>query len=348
MNIMSSILRKFWEKLGQGLGWQRLMVIALVTLVCVGCSGLPTTTANPWEIIQVPTTEKLLDIAFTGNSNHGFLVGGNSTLLETQDGGNTWNSLNLQLDDQLYRFNAVSFSGDEGWVTGEPSLMLHTTDGGKSWSRIPLSNQLPGNPVSITALGSKSAEMVTDVGAIYRTTDSGLNWKSQVEDAVGVLRNLKRSSDGRYVAVSAKGNFYSTWTPGQDSWVPQNRNSSRRVENMGFDSHGQLWMLARGGQIQFTVPDQPEEWQEAFSPERSASWGLLDMAYRTPDEIWAAGGGGTLLRSPDNGKTWEKDLDVAEVPGNLFKIVFISPERGYILSDRGVILKYNPSVATAG
>lgn len=326
--------------------WQRIIAIALVAVVCVGCGNLPSTASNPWEIISVPTNEKLLDIAFTDNPNHGFLVGSNSTLLETNDGGESWNPLSLQLgDDQKYRFNAVSFAGDEGWIAGEPNLILHTIDGGKSWSRIPLSNQLPGNPVSITALAPKTAEMVTDVGAIYRTSDSGLNWKSQVDDAVGVIRNLKRAPDGRYVAVSAKGNFYSTWTPGDDSWSPQNRNSSRRVENMGFDNHGQLWMLARGGQIQFTVPDQPGEWQEPFSPERASSWGLLDMAYRTPDEIWVAGGGGTLLRSPDGGQTWEKDVDVAEVPSNFYKIVFFSPERGFVLSDKGIVLKYQPSAA---
>lgn len=321
--------------------------IALVMIACVGCANIPATTSNPWEIIQVSATEKLLDIAFTDNLNHGFLVGGNSTLLETSDAGATWDPLNLQLDGQKYRFNAVSFAGDEGWIAGEPALMLHTIDAGKSWSRIPLNNQLPGNPVSITALGTKSAEMVTDVGAIYRTTDAGLNWKSQVEDAVGVIRNLKRSADGSYVAVSAKGNFYSTWTPGQDAWNPQNRNSSRRVENMGFDNRGKLWMLARGGQIQFTDPDKPNEWQEPFSPERASSWGLLDMAYRTPDDIWASGGGGTLLHSPDGGKTWEKDVDVSQAPTNFYKIVFLSPERGFILGDQGVILRYQPSVDSA-
>jgi hypothetical protein len=43
-----------------------------------------------------------------------------------------------------YRFNSVSFSGNEGWIVGKPAILLHTSDGGKNWERIPLSNKLPG------------------------------------------------------------------------------------------------------------------------------------------------------------------------------------------------------------
>lgn len=311
--------------------WQRLLALFAVILACVGCSKVPSTAYNPWEVVSVPTEAKLLDIAFS-DPQHGFLVGSNATLLETKDGGSTWQPIELQLEDQRYRFNTVSFSDKEGWIAGEPSLLLHTTDAGHSWSRIPLNEKLPGNPIKIVALGQYSAEMATDVGAIYKTTDAGLNWKAQVEQAVGVVRNMKRSPDGKYVAVSAKGNFYSTWEPGQTAWVPHNRNSSRRVENMGFTSDGQLWMLARGGQIQFSDPADPEKWQDAKFPELSTSWGLLDLAYRDSDEIWLGGGSGNLMRSPDGGKTWEKDRDVETIPANLYKIVFFNPKQGFAMA----------------
>jgi photosystem II stability/assembly factor-like uncharacterized protein len=326
--------------------WRRILALAVVVVACVGCSSVPSTAYNPWEVISVPTDAKLLDIGFVDNSPHGFVVGSDSTLLETKDGGNTWNAIALQLDEDTFRFNSVSFSGKEGWIVGEPSLMLHTTDEGKSWSRIPLSEKLPGSPINIVALGASNAEMATNVGAIYETTDGGKNWKAEVAEAVGFVRNMKRSPDGKYVAVSAKGNFYSTWEPGQAAWVPHNRNSSRRVENMGFTTDGQMWMLARGGQVQYANPENPEEWLEAQYPELSTSWGLLDLAYRTSDEVWVGGGSGNLLRSADGGKTWEKDRDVEQVPANLFKIVFLSPEKGFIIGDRGgYLLKYQPNVA---
>lgn len=327
--------------------WQRIAALLIVVLMCIGCSKIPSVSYNPWKVISVPTDSNLLDIAFTDNSEHGYLVGSNATLLETNDGGNTWKPITLQLDDQKYRFDSVSFAGKEGWIAGEPGLLLHTTDEGGSWSRIPLSEKLPGSPIAIKAVADSTAEMATDVGAIYKTTDGGKNWKAQVESAVGVVRNIERSADGKYVAVSAKGSFYSTWEPGQDAWVPHNRISSRRVENMGFANNGQLWLLARGGQIQFSDETKPDEWQKVQYPELSTSWGLLDLAYRTPNEIWIGGGSGNLLRSGDGGKTWEKDRAVEEVAANLYKIVFLEPERGFIIGDRGVLLKYLPNPEAA-
>ncbi|MBX9252654.1 photosynthesis system II assembly factor Ycf48 [Desmonostoc muscorum CCALA 125] len=326
--------------------WQRIFALLLVVLMCIGCSKVPSVSYNPWKIISVPTDAKLLDIAFTGNPQHGYLVGSNATLLETNDAGDTWKPISLQLDEQKYRFNSVSFIGKEGWIAGEPGFLVHTTDEGASWSRISLSEKLPGNPIAVKALADNTAELATDVGAIYQTTDGGKNWKAQVESAVGVVRNLERSADGKYVAVSAKGNFYSTWEPGQTAWVPHNRNSSRRVENMGFADGGQLWMLARGGQIQFSEPTKPEEWQKPEYPELSTSWGLLDLAYRTPDEIWIGGGSGNLLQSTDGGKTWQKDRQVEEVATNLYKIVFFQPEQGFVIGDRGILLKYLPNPET--
>jgi photosystem II stability/assembly factor-like uncharacterized protein len=154
------------------------------------------------------------------------------------------------------------------------------------------------------------------------------------------VRNIARSPEGKYIAVSAKGNFYSTWEPGLNAWVPHNRNSSRRVQNMGFTENGGLWMLARGGQIQFTTADTPEDWQEAEYPEPSASWGFLDLAYRTAKEIWIAGGSGNLLRSVDGGKTWEKDREIEDIPSNLYKILFLNPEKGFIIGQQGILLKY--------
>ncbi|MDY7014437.1 MAG: photosynthesis system II assembly factor Ycf48, partial [Cyanobacteriota bacterium] len=278
----------------------------------------------------------------------GWLVGSKTTLFETTDGGQTWDERQLDLGEESATFTSVSFSGQEGWVVGKPSILLHTTDGGTTWSRVTLSAKLPGSPYSILALGSDSAEMTTDVGAIYRTEDGAKTWKALVQEAVGVVRNLARSPQGEYVAVSSRGNFYSTWQPGQNAWNPHQRNSSRRLQNMGFAPDGRLWLVARGGQLQFTTtPQDPDTWDEVNYPEPGTSWGLLDVAYRTPEEIWVSGGSGNLLVSFDGGNTWQKDRQVEEVPSNLYKIVFIDAEKGFVLGDRGHLLEYEPQTKAA-
>jgi len=170
----------------------------------------------------------------------------------------------------------------------------------------------------------------------------GQSWKALVEGAVGVARTIRRSADGQYIAVSSRGNFYSSWQPGQTEWTPHQRTSSRRLQTMGFGSDGRIWLLARGGQVQFSEVNDSETWQEGVYPEFSTSWGLLDLAYRTPEEIWVAGGSGNLLVSHDNGQSWQKDRAVESVPSNLYRIVFINSDQGFVLGQNGVLLKYNP------
>jgi photosystem II stability/assembly factor-like uncharacterized protein len=323
--------------------FKQVVIVLVAVLLCSSCARgfLASATQNPWQVLTLPTEATIADVAFTDDANHGWMVGTNETLLETTDGGRTWEPRELDLGDSTsYSLSSVSFSGQEGWVVGQPSLMLHTKDGGKSWSRVPLSEKLPGAPDTIVALGSKQAEMTTNVGAIYRTKDGGRTWQAMVQEAVGVLRNIERSPDGKYVAVSARGSFFSTWEPGQDAWTPHNRTSSRRLQNMGYGQDGQLWLLARGGQVQFSDPNDPESWSNTVNPEFATSWGLLDLAYRTKDELWVAGGSGNLMVSYDGGQTWQKDRDVENVPSNFYKIVFLSPEQGYILGQRGTVLRY--------
>lgn len=342
MHLVKPFLKRTIE---QWAFMRQVVVLCAIVLLCSSCGGayLPSIEGNPWKPVSVPTDANLLDLSFV-DGQHGWLTGTNSTLLETADGGTTWEPRTLELD-QAYRFNSISFSGNEGWIAGQPSLLLHTTDGGKSWSRVPLSAKLPGSPNTVLALGPKSAEMTTDIGAIYRTADGGKNWKAMVEGAVGVIRNIARAPDGRYVAVSSRGNFYSVWAPGQTTWEPHNRNSSRRLQSMGFAPDGRLWMIARGGQIQFQAPDTPDDWEKSVSPEFATSWGLLDLAYRTPDEMWVSGGSGNLLRSVDGGETWAKDRSIENVPSNLYKILFLNQEQGFIIGQKGTLLKYSLEAA---
>lgn len=320
---------------------KRLAVLVVLVLFCSGCANayLPASTINPWELVSLDTDANFLDVSLAESPQHGWLVGTNSALLETTNGGKSWEPRTLELD-QPYRFTSVSFSGSEGWIAGQPSILLHTTDGGKSWSRVALSEKLPGAPNTILALGTQSAEMTTDIGAIYRTEDGGKHWRALVEEAVGVIRNIARSSDGKYVAVSSRGNFFSTWSPGQTAWQPYNRNSSRRLQNMGFTADGRLWQIARGGQIQFSDANSESGWSEPVNPEFATSWGLLDLAYRTPKEIWVSGGSGNLLLSQDGGQTWQKDREIENVPSNLYKIVFFGENQGFILGQQGKLLRY--------
>uniref|UniRef100_A0A453TD57 Photosynthesis system II assembly factor Ycf48/Hcf136-like domain-containing protein n=2 Tax=Aegilops tauschii subsp. strangulata TaxID=200361 RepID=A0A453TD57_AEGTS len=254
----------------------------------------------------------LLDIAFVPDDpSHGFLLGTRQTILETKDGGRTWFPRSIpsaEDEDFNYRFNSVSFSGKEGWIVGKPAILLHTKDAGDSWERIPLSAQLPGDMVYIQATGEQSAEMVTDEGAIYVTSNRGYNWKAAVQETVsatlnrtvssgisgasyytGTFNTVNRSPDGSYVAVSSRGNFFLTWEPGQLYWQPHNRAVARRIQNMGWRADGGLWLLVRGGGLFLSKGTGiVEDFEEASV--QSRGFGILDVGYRSKVTITETNG----------------------------------------------------------
>ncbi|NCQ04444.1 MAG: photosystem II assembly protein, partial [Cyanobacteria bacterium] len=157
---------------------KQILVLIVVSFLCISCVHLPSIAQNPWQLINLETEATFADLAFTSNSNHGWLVGTQATLFETEDGGETWQPKIIDLGEEKVNFTGVSFNGDEGWITGEPSVLLHTNNGGKNWDRIPLSDKLPGLPYDVIALEPNTAEMVTNLGAIYKTTDGGQTWKA--------------------------------------------------------------------------------------------------------------------------------------------------------------------------
>jgi photosystem II stability/assembly factor-like uncharacterized protein len=108
---------------------------------------------------------------------------------------------------------------------------------------------------------------------------------------------------------------------------------------MGFTPNGHLWMLNRGGLIQF-AGQTVEDWSDPINPAPASGLGLLDLAFRTPDEIWVAGGAGRLLRSLDQGKTWQVDETVADVPSNFYRILFFGKDQGFVTGQDGVLLRY--------
>ena len=322
-----------------------------------------------WEIVDLPLEPGviLLDIAFVPDDpKHGFLLGTRQTILETFDGGKTWDfkSIPAAFDDDVnYRFNSVSFNGKEGWIVGKPAILLHTTDGGDTWERVGLSPRLPGAPVLITATGrAGQAEMVTDEGAIYLTTDAARNWKAAVEETIsatlnrtvssgvqgasyytGTLSTIARNDDGDYIGLSSRGNFYMTWSPGQAYWQPHNRSSGRRVQSMGWRPDGGIWELTRGGGIYFSNTDGLPENDDDFSEGKigSRGFGLLDLTAKpNGKQFWIVGGSGSVFYSNDAGKSWKRDRGTDNVAGNLYNVKFSSDDSGFILGNDGILLRY--------
>jgi len=361
-------------------GEDRRTFVNQASTAAAGLSFAAVTGGNPapaeaastkmWKPVPLPFEDTLYDIDFD-SPEHGYIVGSRGSFAETNDGGNTWEARsfsNLDAEEEVtYRFTVASFTDGEGWVLGKPSLMLHTKDAGKTWERIPLSPKLPGEPTSILSLGPNKAEMTTSSGAVYITENAGRNWKAQVKETIdatlnrisssgvsgasyftGSIVNQQRDDKGSYLAVSSRGNFFLTWKPGQDFWIPHNRGTPRRIQNMGFvegNIDNGLWMTLNGGKLLISpkgtdLNSENLDFKEADI--KTGGYGITDVAWRTADEVWAVGGSNTMYASFDGGKTFNFDKSANAIPGNLYNVKFFKEfgNAGWALGSNGLLLKY--------
>ena len=332
--------------------FSNLINLTLLLIIGVALSGCTVSnasmgTSSPWSLVDLDTKANPLDVDFIDDLN-GFLVGTDRLILETNDGGVSWKERNLDIPSEgNFRLISIDFKDQEGWIAGQPGLILHTNDGGKTWTRLDLGNKLPGDPYLITTIDYDSAELATTAGAIYKTTDGGTNWEAVVVDTSGSggIRELRRTKDGGYISVSSLGNFFSVLRPDQENWSPHQRASSKRVQSVGEQPSGDLWMLSRGAEIRFNAnSDDLDAWSKPIIPIVNG-YNYQDLVWDPSSSIWAAGGNGTLIVSKDRGETWEQDPVGETVPTNFIRILFVDNlnsgnTKGFVFGERGNLLRW--------
>ena len=128
--------------------------------------------------------------------------------------------------------------------------------------------------------------------------------------------------------------------------IANQRASSKRVQSIGFNPEGSLWMLSRGAEIRFNEDNNDlESWSKPVIPILNG-YNYLDMGWDPNGDIWAGGGNGTLIVSKDQGKTWNSDPIASGLPTNYIKILFLDKDalnnpKGFVLGERGYILKWD-------
>ena len=88
-----------------------LILIACLGISLSGCvsSRLPFANSSPWQEVSLSIEDNPLDMAFVDERN-GFLVGSNRLILETQDGGSSWQKRDLNIPaEQNFRLISIDF-----------------------------------------------------------------------------------------------------------------------------------------------------------------------------------------------------------------------------------------------
>ena len=159
-------------------------------------------------------------------------------------------------------------------------------------------------------LFAKGILLLSEHAELWRL--AGISGASYYE---GSFSNIQRSTAGDYVAVSSRGNFFLTWSPGQTYWQPHNRptcvsfcrqnflpRAARTVMTMlhGCRSHVLFCMTP---ELRFDAARLPDEsWcaAEAGAICRRARR-VQNMGWTPSNTLWLATRGGDVYLSSEEG-----------------------------------------------
>lgn len=302
-----------------------ITAVAGLVAVLAGCHREPE--MIPMMERTIYTTDRFYDVEAL-STERAIVVGYGGKIIETTNGGRTWQRLESGVDDALF---SVYFADDEhGWVTGQDGLILHTTDGGKTWRKQESNavfTELDGSTnlaylFSITGLDAERLWAVGDRSMLVRTTDGGATWtSSQVKmqaDLSGgegmaaadpVFYDVAFADADRGWIVGEFGKIMST-RDGGATWAEQNRSL---LEGTGF----------------FDPLDLPS---------------LFGVFVIDPNHVVASGLEGHVARTMDGGEVWGYDESDVEIPllDPLFDLVQLPDGTGWAVGAAGEVMRREP------
>jgi len=190
-------------------------------------------------------TTPLLDVWFEDGRN-GYVLGAYGIMLQTSDGGETWNLQSDRLDnpDKYHLYGITRSLSGTLVVAGESGTLLRSQDGGQTWER-------PDSPY----LGSFFGTVATADGGllafglkgnVFRSIDEGVTWSAvDTGDERTLLGGMTRT-DGLIVLVGSAGAILTSEDNGNSfKTIPTTGN--RVYSSVTGTADGKLLLAGFGG-----------------------------------------------------------------------------------------------------
>ncbi|MFC2103353.1 YCF48-related protein [Bacteroidota bacterium] len=161
-----------------------------------------------------PQDSNLLDIFFV-DANHGWVVGSNSIVLKTSNGGTNWEVIDTQTNEYFY---SVFFINQElGWVTTLYTDKIYkTSNGGETWEDIYTFAGAWVNLRGIYFVNDSTGFIAGSFFDLFKTTDYGYNWEvvpgSFYESSTLEFVNENYGWAGGFNSFKKTTNAGATWT----------------------------------------------------------------------------------------------------------------------------------------
>jgi len=254
----------------------------------------------------------------------------------SNDAGATWTDRSANLPS--LRISDLAASADDPdllWVATDGAGVFRSLDGGATWFSAPIAEldviALERDPVSGTLFAG------TDGSGVLRSVDGGATWTAS-SSGLGNLRVISLSLDptrlNRLFAGTRGGLFRSL--DGGASWASVNSGLGvSRIADVAFSAASELDLWTVGDLGIFRSVNGGSVWTAAAAiPSQSADAVVVD---ELGGEVWVGSLLDGLLRSSDNGATWQSG-ELATMPVTRLEITpdgrfFIGAGQGAFLRD---------------
>ncbi|HJY63264.1 MAG TPA: YCF48-related protein [Ignavibacteria bacterium] len=342
--------------------------------------------ADNWDWMNPKPQGNTINAIDFVNDNLGFAVGEYGTILKTTNGGVTWQKQNSGTSTQFISLDFVD--QNTGYAGGTNQMLKKTTNGGQSWQDLTLPTAANYYVMDIKFISAPVGYVLgffLDANKIWKTTDGGATWETQLPSGTNYLVNLYfLNENSGFASGGALVGEISRTTNGGASWQLV-QNIDYEVKSITFINlstgyagcvDGRMYKSVNGGNTWSSC------WSNASIDVKSVSFidantgfgfgtgsvfvkttnggtnwyelpisvGSIRQYYDaeiTPNgTIHAAGTYGAMIRSTNSGSTFQSAPIVTE--GYLADIEFINNTTGYAVTgfSYGDILKTTNSGST--
>jgi len=270
------------------------LITAGVVAVLFLRTGGAATEANAWATLNTADVHAL---AFAPGEPAHLYFGHHNGLLESRDGGRTWQPSALSGADAMN----VRIGGTDRIQIAGHDVYLESTDGGASWQPVP--NDLPGLDLHAYAVAPADPDHAWTFAVgfgLFQTRDAGRHWELRQSGNWGYLATYSSGDKTAIVAVGPEGLVRSV--DDGATWQPLAYPGAPLAGGVAAADDGSVLYAATSDGLRRSS-DQGQSWQEtgfegvalamAVAPGRPMTMALVDDATR-------------FYRSEDGGVSWPR------------------------------------------
>jgi len=270
------------------------VIIGLWLLLAAVTHRLEVTAADSfWKVGDTGAKVSLRGLAAVENGMVIWACGSQATVVVSEDGGESWESVGPEGFEMLEFRSIAAFDRDNAIIAsaGTPAVILKTTDGGKKWSEVVRRNE---SAAFFDALkffdrdhGLAVSDPVDGKWLILRTKDGGESWSEISREALPPLHE------------------------GEAAFAASN--SALAVAKDGSAWLGTGGLEAAESKI-YRTKDYGESWDVSYCPIPSGKAAGVFSVHLAQDDVLVAVGGDYRPDTPvkhhaafslDRGKTWQ-------------------------------------------